>query len=92
MGMQGLTAPPFKLRDSCTFTPEGRALLVSLGVVEPDPLLVEAESWLLEREAELGDTAATKAVRAELEISPWPAEWLDAAERMRRTPWKGPVA
>lgn len=80
-----------KLRDSCSFTPEGRRLLVSLGVVDEDPLLVEAERWLLEREAELGATPASEAVRAALGIEPWPEEWLEAGHLMRLTSWKGPL-
>lgn len=80
-----------KLRDSCSFTPEGRQLLVSLGVVDEDPLLCEAEAWLLERKSE-GETAAAEAVRAALGIEPWPEEWLAAAQRMRLTSWKGPLA
>lgn len=79
-----------KLRDSCSFTPEGRRLLVSLGVVEPDPLLCEAEAWLLEHEADQdGETPASRAVRDALGIEPWPEDWLAAAERMRATSWKG---
>ena len=80
-----------RLRDSCSFTPEGRRLLVSLGVVVADPLLVEAEQWLLDHEADLGETPASLAVRERLGIDAWPAEWLEAADRMRATSWKGPL-
>lgn len=81
----------FKLRDSCSFTPEGRRLLASLGVVDPDPLVVEAERWLLEHEAECEDSPPATAVRDALGIEPWPAEFLEAADRMRATSWKGPL-
>lgn len=79
-----------QLPDSAAFTPEGRRLLVSLGVVERDPLRVAAERWLQERPPG-PTTEAVAAVRAALG-PPWPAEWLEAAERMRATPWKGPLA
>lgn len=81
------------LRDSCSFTPQGRHLLASLGILTPDPLLVETEQWLLDHEADMGgETPASQAVRDALGIEPWPAEWLEAARRMRNTPWKGHAA
>ena len=75
------------LKDSAHFTPEGRRLLVSIGAIDPDPLRVEAERWLLSHEGPM--TEAYLAVRAALGVTP--QDWLDAAERMRRTSWRGPL-
>lgn len=76
------------LKDSAHFTPAGRRLLAFLGAIRPDPLRVEAERWLLSHKGP--QTSATRRVRDELGVTP--ADWLEAAERMRRTPWKGPIA
>lgn len=79
-----------KLHDSVEFTESGRRLLVSLGVVEEDPLRVEAERWLLSRP--FGPmTIAADRVRLALG-APWPDEYIEAAGRMRATSWKGPIA
>lgn len=79
----GVTLP-----DSASFTEGGRRLLVALGVVNPDPLRVEAERWLLSHAGPR--TEAVSAVRRALG-PPWPAEWVEAARRFEATPWKGPT-
>lgn len=80
--------PSFRLEDSAHFTPSGRRLLVSLGVVTPDPLRVQAGTWLLGHEGPM--TEAVLAVRKKLGVTP--QDWIDAAERMRNTPWKGTLS
>jgi hypothetical protein len=74
-----------KLPDSCHYTPAGRRLLVTLGVVTPDPLRVEAEAWLLGHEGPM--TEAVLAVRKALGPRT-PPEWIAAADAFRNTPWK----
>lgn len=73
--------------DSRHFTPHGRKLLVALGVLDPDPLRVQAEEWLA------GHTGcaspATRYVRAALG-NPVPQQWVDQAEAMRTdSGWRG---
>jgi hypothetical protein len=68
------------IADSMHFTPEGRRLLWSLQLLEPDPLRVAAEVWLSEHEG--CKTPATRRVRAALG-PPVPAEWLAIAAAMR---------
>jgi hypothetical protein len=68
------------LPDSYHYTPSGRRLLATLGVVEPDPLRCEAERWLDEHEGCV--TPATRHVRAALGV-PWPADWLAASRAFR---------
>jgi hypothetical protein len=69
-----------KIQDSMHFTPEGRRLLWAMGVLEPDPLRVEAEQWLAEHEG--SKTPATRLVREALG-PPVPEEWIQIAREMR---------
>lgn len=78
-----------RLLDSRHFTPHGRGLLAALGVLDPDPLRVEADEWLAGHTGPA--TPATRHVRAALG-EPVPQQWLDVAEAVRRTPWKGSLS
>jgi hypothetical protein len=83
------TRLPVRLNDSASFTPQGRRLLVALGIVTPDPLRVQAEQWLAGHRGPM--TEAVREVRKALG-PPIPDAWLAAAEKMRACPWKGPLA
>jgi hypothetical protein len=82
--LDGITLP-----DTAAYTETGRRLLVALGVVERDPLRVQAERWLAEHTG--CKTPATRRVREALG-DPWPDEFLEAAEKFKNTLWKGPIA
>ena len=68
-----------RLPDSAHFSEQGRRLLIELGAIEPDPLRVEAERWLLGARR---DTFVTRRVRAEL-ASPYSARHFAEARAMR---------
>jgi len=72
-------AVPF-LHDSASFTPAGRRLLVSMGVIEKDPLRVAAEEWLAGHRGPM--TEAVREVRRTLG-PPVPEQWLESARQMR---------
>lgn len=73
--------------DSSVFTPEGRRLLVYLGMVDADPLRVAAERWL---EARPFGPMTAAAARVRTVLGPeWPDEFIEASERFKATPWKG---
>lgn len=69
-----------RLNDSMHFTPQGRRLLVSLGVVERDPLRVAAEEWLTEHTGPM--TEAVRETRRALG-PPVPTKWLEVARAVR---------
>ena len=79
---------PALLPDSAHYSDHGRALLIYLGAIEPDPLRVEAERWLRSAERK---TPATVAVRHALGPDV-PEDWLRSAALARNTPWKGRLA
>jgi len=69
-----------KLEDSVYFTHEGRRLLWAMGVLEPDPLRVEAEKWLADHKG--CKTPATRLVREALG-PPVPDAWVRIAKEVR---------
>jgi hypothetical protein len=76
----GELAGKVTLPDSASFTESGRRLLVALGFVNPDPLRVEAETWLRSHRGPA--TEATTAVRSSLGRA-FPVDHLVAARRFR---------
>lgn len=74
------------ISDSAVFTPSGRRLLESLGVLEPDPLLGAAQEWLAGHQGP--QTPAVRHVRAALAATLPPADVLQEIARFKATPWK----
>lgn len=79
MGHARSVRPAMSVRfpDSARFNEHGRRLLVSLDLIDADPLRCAAEEWLLAHEGP--ETEATLAVRADLG-DPYPAWMVRAAD------------